>query len=147
MRREVIARYLAAEQNLGREHDLQSLAITPANYKFHYKGMQPIAGRQAYIFQVHPRHKEEGAFRGEIWIDAVSYLPLKESGRVIQHSIFLRRLTMVRNFRIVDTVAIPEYTDILIETRLVGKAQMSVRLHDVSRTTRAGNSAHLTTVQ
>ncbi len=139
VRHEIIARYLAAEQNLGHEHDLQLLALTAANYKFRYRTCETLEGRQAYVFKVSPRHKREGSFDGDLWIDAESFLPLRESGKIVQHSIFLRRLTMVRKFRIMDRMAVPISTDLNIDTRLVGKAQMTVKLHDVSLATQTGN--------
>ena len=83
------------------------------------------------MFRVKPKRKREGSFDGEIWIDAMSYLPLRESGRVLEHSIFLRRITFVRTFRIVNRTALPEHTDVNIDTRLVGKAHMRVDLRDV----------------
>jgi len=133
LRQQIIARYLSAEENRGHERDLQTLALTTANYRFQWKGMEPVDARQAYLFRVKPRKKREGAFDGLIWIDAATYLPLRESGRVVQHSIFLRRLTMVRKFRIVDQrLAIPETTDLDIDTRLVGRAQMNVKVGTVS---------------
>ncbi len=128
VRREIIARYLAAEQNAGGQRDFSLLALTPANYKFRYLGMQTIEGTSAYLFSVKPRKKREGSFEGSLWIDARTTLPLRESGRVVQHSIFLRRLTLVRKFRIIDRTAIAESTAIEIDTRLVGKARMTVNL-------------------
>ena len=128
VRHEIIARYLAAEENIGGEHDTKLLALTRANYKFHFRNIETVDSQQTYLFSVKPRHKREGSFEGSLWIDAKTSLPVRESGRVIQHSLFLRRLTMVRNFRIVDRTAFPERTDIEIDTRLVGKAQMTVKL-------------------
>ena len=147
VRHEVIARYLSAEQNLGHERDLELLALTPANYKFHYRTVENLDGRRAFVFKVTPRHKREGSFDGDLWIDAVSYLPLRESGRIVQHSIFLRRLTMVRKFRIIDRMAVPERTDLSIDTRIVGKAQMTVKLHNVSLASQTGNLVNVTAVQ
>ncbi len=139
VRHQIIARYLAAEVNAGHEHDLRLLALTPDNYRFQYRSLDELDGHKAWVFDVKPRHKREGSFRGQIWIDAQTYLPLRESGRIEQHSMFLRRLTLVRRFRIIDQMAVPESTDLDIDTRLVGKAQMKVKLQNVSFPYRAGN--------
>lgn len=133
VRHQVIARYLAAEENRDHQRDLQSLALTPANYKFQFERTDSLDGRKAYVFRVKPRHKHEGSFQGDLWIDAATYLPLRESGRVIAHSVFLRRLTMVRKFQIVDRVAFPESTEIDIDSRVAGHAQMSVKLKNLAR--------------
>ena len=152
VKHEIIARYLAAEENVGGERDLKLLALTPANYKFHFRSIENLDGKPAYLFSVKPRHKREGSFDGNLWIDQKTSLPLRESGRVIQHSIFLRRLTMTRRFRIVDRAAVPERTDIEIDTRLVGKAQMTVRLSASPAPLQQGSmlyppAVHLTAVQ
>jgi len=152
VRHEIIARYLAAEENVGGERNLQLLALTPVNYKFHFRSLEQVDSTPAYRFSVKPRHKHEGSFEGDLWIDAKSSLPLRESGRVVQHSIFLRRLTMVRRFRIIDRTAVPERTDIEIDTRLVGKAQLTVKLSAIPPLRQQGTmmlvpSVHLTAVQ
>ena len=33
-----------------------------------------------YVFQVTPRKKRAGLFKGEIWIDAATYLRVQETG-------------------------------------------------------------------
>jgi hypothetical protein len=152
VRHEIIARYLSAEENVGGERDLRLLALTPANYKFRFHSIEKVDGADAYLFSVKPRHKREGSFEGNLWIDTKTSLPLRESGRVIQHSIFLRRLTMVRKFRIIDRTAVPERTDIEIDTRLVGKAQLTVKLSAIPQQQQQGSmlivpDIHLTAVQ
>lgn len=152
VRHEIIARYLAAEENVGGARDLSLLALTAANYKFKFRTRETIEGTEAYLFSVKPRHRREGSFEGNLWIDTKTNLPLRESGRVIQHSVFLRRLTMVRKFRIVDHTAFAERTEIEIDTRLVGKANLVVKLSAPAEPIRQGKllqapSLHLTAVQ
>jgi hypothetical protein len=127
----VIARYVAGE-TLGQWNE-GALAITPANYKFKYKGLADHDGRHLHVFQLTPREKRVGLFKGELWLDAETCLPLRESGRFVQSpSIFLRRIEFVRDYEIRDGVAIPRQIDSTVDTRLVGKAQLTVRFHNVS---------------
>ena len=127
----VIARYVAGEtQGQWNEGDL---AITPANYKFKYKGLSSREGRQLHVFQLTPRQKRVGLFKGELWLDAETCLPLRESGRFVKSpSIFLRKIEFVREYEIRDGVAIPREIDSTVETRIVGKAELTVRFHNVS---------------
>jgi hypothetical protein len=127
----VIARYVAGEtQGQWNEGDL---AITPANYKFKYKGLSSREGRQLHVFQLTPRQKRVGLFKGELWLDAETCLPLRESGRFVKSpSIFLRKIEFVRDYEIRDGVAIPREIDSTVETRIVGKAELTVRFHNVS---------------
>src|SRR5271170_953533 len=61
VKNEVISRYLSAE---GEPRDV---GITPDNYKFKYKGAVDYEGRRLEVFQLTPRRKTEGLFRGELW--------------------------------------------------------------------------------
>ena len=110
-----------------------SLAVLPANYKFKYKGLVQLEGRKAHLFHVSPRKKRNGLFVGELWLDADSHLPVRESGRLVKSpSIFLRKIEFVREYRIQGGVAIPSRIRSSVETRLVGKTHLSVEFSAVS---------------
>jgi hypothetical protein len=127
----VIARYVAGETQ-GQWNE-GTLAITPANYKFKYKGLSSRDGRELHVFQLTPRKKRVGLFKGELWLDAETCLPLRESGRFVKSpSIFLRRIEFVREYEIRDGVAIPREIDSTVDTRIVGKAELTVRFHNIS---------------
>src|ERR1700692_1204474 len=71
VKRQVIARYLAAEeQTEGLPYS--SVAVTPANYKFRYVGSVETNGTAVYIFQIAPKQKRAGLIRGQIWIDSAT---------------------------------------------------------------------------
>ncbi len=130
---EVIARYLSAEAEGREKADGGVLAITPANYKFKHKGRMQLNGRLAHIVQVSPRKKLVGLFAGHIWIDDATALPLRESGRFVKSpSIFLKRLEFVREYDIRNGVAIPRRLESSVDTRLVGKALLSVSYGEVT---------------
>lgn len=128
----VIGKYLAAESEAQADGG-SSLAVTPENYKFKYKGSADREGQAAYVFIVTPRHKEIGLFKGEIWIDAATYLPVRESGRFVKApSLFLKRIQFVREFDIRDGVSVPRQIRSLVETRLVGPAELTIDFRNVS---------------
>jgi hypothetical protein len=128
----VIARYLAAEVEAG-ANDGSALAITPANYKFKYKGRLDSEGREVYVYQLTPRQKRVGLFKGELWLDAASCLPVRESGRLVKNpSVFLRRVDFVREYDIRDGVAIPKRIESIVDTRLVGVAELRIYFHNVA---------------
>jgi hypothetical protein len=93
IKNQVIARYLQAEQQAQTRQDL---AITPANYKLRYKGERALDGDQhVYVFELAPRQKKVGLFKGEMWVDASTYLPVYEKGRLVKNpSIFLRKWSL-----------------------------------------------------
>lgn len=129
---QVIARYLAADVQAQTDDD-PSIAVTPANYKFQYKGLVTDGGRRAYHFHLTPKDKRVGTFKGDLWLDAETCLPVRESGRLAKNpSFFVKRIDFVREYDIQDGLAIPRRIQSTAETRLVGKAELTVRFHDVS---------------
>lgn len=139
VKNEVIARYLEAERK--GQDDSQEFAITPQNYKFKYKGLHTLStGQKIYIIFLSPRKKVVGLFKGEMWLDAKTYLPLMESGKLVKNpSVFFKKVEFVRNFKIKDGTAIPQHMDSVIDARLFGKVNLSVDYTKVD-TAQAGAS-------
>lgn len=124
VKNQVIARYLQAEQQ---GQGKQDLAITPANYKFKFRGERGVLGKDVYVFQLSPRHKKVGLFKGELWLDASSYLPVYEKGRLVKNpSIFFKKVDFERAFAIQNGVPVPAHLVSTIQTRLVGKVELDV---------------------
>jgi hypothetical protein len=141
VKREVIARYLQAEQQGQRSS--QNVGITPVNYKFKYKGERALnKDMSAYIFQLCPRKKQIGLFKGEMWLDSHTYLPIYEKGRLIKNpSVFFKKVDFQRTYAIQNGVAIPQYMTSTIDTRLVGKIHLSVSYSNFSQGAEASNTA------
>jgi Outer membrane lipoprotein-sorting protein len=122
---EVIARYLKAEVDAAQ--DGQNFSVTPANYKFKYKGMEARAGRDVYVLHVTPRQKKVGLFKGELWVDAQTYLPVRESGSFVKTpSIFLKKMQFVRDYDIQNGVAVPQRMESKADVRFIGPVELSV---------------------
>jgi hypothetical protein len=128
----VIARYLTAEvQAQGGTGDL---SISPANYKFKYKGLANREGRQLHVFEVKPHKKRVGLFKGEVWVDPDTYLPVREAGQFVKNpSLFLKKVEFTREYDIRDGVAFPARIASIVDTRLVGKAQINITFSNFSR--------------
>lgn len=120
---QVIARYLEADRQAQAN---QNLAIAPSNYKFRFMGKLAKAyGRPVYVFEVTPRRKTVGLFKGEIWIDAATYLPAYEKGHFVKNpSIFFKRVEFERAYSV--GIGLPVHTASVIQTRLVGKVELNV---------------------
>ena len=131
IKKDVIGRYLQAENET---KDVAQLAITPANYKFKYKGMNVEEGHLVHVFQVSPRKKSVGLFKGELWLDVQTCLPVRESGRFVKSpSIFLKKIEFVREYEIRDGIAIPKHIQSTVDTRLWGTAEMKIHYSNVVR--------------
>jgi hypothetical protein len=138
VRKEVIARYMSEEMDASKKLVLgdakfQSIGITRDNYKFSYKGLGNLNDRQVYVFQVTPKQKRLGLFKGEIWVDSLTFQTLRESGTFVKNpSIRLSKLQFVRQYAIQDGLAIPSYVSSKIETRLGVGAEIDIRFSGFS---------------
>lgn len=140
IKKDVIARYLQAEQQSQGD---QNLAITPANYKFHYRGTKGEDGRQVYVFQLTPRKSRIGLFKGQIAIDSKTYLPIDEKGRLVKNpSIFFKHVDFERQYMIQNGLSVPERVTSTIDVRLVGKVEINISYSDLKP---AGDDANETT--
>ena len=134
IRNDVIARYLTAESE-ALKSEPAALAVTPANYKFKYKGLIVAEGRKVHAFHVTPRKKKVGLYVGELWLDSQTHLPVREAGRLVKNpSIFLRKVEFVKDYQIQAGVSVPSRITTTVETRIVGKASLSVAFSSVSLT-------------
>jgi hypothetical protein len=126
----VIARYLSAEAQV-RETGTSSMAITPANYKFSYKGLKELEGRRLHQFELKPRAKRKGLFKGTLWVDPATYLPVRETGQFVKNpSIFIKRVQFTRDYQIQNGVAVVARLETTVQTRVAGPARMTVRYAD-----------------
>lgn len=134
IKQQVIARYLNAEREAQSDN---KLAVTPANYKFKFKGEQQLdKGGKVYVFQLTPRAKRVGLFRGEIWLDPNTYLPVFERGRLVKNpTVFFRRVDFERAYSIRNGIAIPERVSSTIDTRLIGVVQLNVSYSNFEQST------------
>ncbi len=125
VKKEIIARYLQADQQ-GQQNS--QLAVTPVNYKFRFRGARATnAGTDVYVYQLSPRKKAVGLFKGELWIDTRTYLPVFEKGRLVKSpSFFLKHVDFEREYAIRDGRAVPEHVSSTIHARLIGTVQLTV---------------------
>lgn len=133
VKKEIIARYLDAERQ---SQDKENIDITPQNYKFHYRGeRQTPSGASAFVFQVQPRKKRVGLYKGELWLDAHLYLPVLEKGRFVKNpSLFFKKVEFERGFSIQDGLSVPSYITSTIDTRLVGKVELNINYSNFNHT-------------
>jgi hypothetical protein len=126
VKKEVIGRYLQAESQAKAQY-AKDIQINPGNYKFKYRGTTDYNGRLAHVFELQPRKKKVGLFKGELWIDSESFLPLREWGEFVKNpSVFLRNVYFVRDYFIRDGVSIPRRIISNVDTRIVGRASLTI---------------------
>jgi len=136
---QIINRYLSAEAEAQQEPS-HALDITPANYKFKPKGRVQLDGRDTFLYEVSPKHKRQGLFQGQLWIDAATFLRVQESGRLVKNpSILLKRVEFVRKYQIREGISVPQQEQSIVDTRLgVGQAKMIINFSNFAMDSAVG---------
>jgi hypothetical protein len=138
---EVIANYLKAEVEAAQGP--ADVALTPQNYKFKFKGTQTLNDRPVYVLHVNPRGKKVGLFKGELWLDAETYMPVRETGFFVKSpSFMLKKVQFVRDYGLQNGVSLPQRTESRVETRFFGKVELNINYLTFSKdTAQAGSGA------
>ncbi len=123
----LIASFINGEmENSTKDHS--KVSVTPENYKFKAKGEREKDGRRVFVFEVSPRKKREGLFKGEIWLDSETGLTVREAGRFVKSpSVFLKKVDFAREYTIRDGFAIPKLITTYIQTRFWGDAELDIQ--------------------
>ena len=128
IKKEVIARFIQTEQE---QADTSKMSITPENYKFKLKGLENRNGQRVFVFHLTPRKKIPQLFKGEIWLDATTYLPVHEAGTFVKSpSVFLTKVQFVRDYEILNGFAVPKHVESQAETRFWGPAQVTIHYNN-----------------
>jgi hypothetical protein len=126
VKQQVIARYLSEDERAS-QLPPSSFAITPANYRFHYKGPVQTAAGIAYVFAITPLHKREGLIKGELWLDGETGLAVRQSGYLVKKpSLFVKHVEITREIAIANGAAETRTTHISIATRIAGPAELTI---------------------
>jgi hypothetical protein len=127
VKREVIARYLTEDVRTA-GIPAASVAITLDNYKFRYSRAEETADGTVYVFSITPRKKREGLIKGELWLDGETGVAVRQAGYLVKRaSIFVKRVDVAREIRIRGGIAEMRVTHLTIDTRLAGKAELTIQ--------------------
>ena len=74
----IVGRMLESEAEIAK--DYSSTDISPNNYDFRFIREEELAGRRCYVLELNPRRKEKNLVRGNIWVDADTYLVHRTEG-------------------------------------------------------------------
>jgi hypothetical protein len=123
VQKEVINRYLETEAN-ARENG--STAITPANYNFKLSAVITQNGQSTYIFDLKPKRKADGLFRGALWLDGATGMPLKEKGQFEKKpSVMIKSVEFERDYELEDGLSVVKHLESTVDVRIVGKAELT----------------------
>jgi hypothetical protein len=127
----VIVRLLQSEVDHVQKDDPASNAISPANYKFSYKGINQLDGRDVHVYQLKPREKRAGLFRGRIYVDAYTGSLVRVEGRPVKSpSLFIKKVDFVQDYADIGSFTFPVHIHSEASARIVGRAIVDVYQRD-----------------
>ena len=137
----VITKLLQSEVDHVEKGEGSSVAITEQNYKFNYKGSEQVNGAPVYIYQVKPRKKRPGLFKGKILLDAYSGRILRAEGSLVKSpSVFVKKIEFTQDYEEVGRFSLPVHTHSIAVTRLVGTAVVDIFHSDYAAAPAAGDA-------
>ncbi len=133
VKKELISRFLEGEE---KAKAFGAMSITPQEYDFEVKAVLKRAGQTTYVFDVKPKKKQMGSFRGELWIDGTTGMPLREAGQFVKSpSVFLTNLRFARDYELLDGISVVKHFQSSTDVRLlgIGKAEIDIDFSNFSR--------------
>jgi hypothetical protein len=122
--KEVIARYLELDSE---SPDNASFAITPANYHFRLKTRMTAGDSKILVYELKPKKNAVGLFKGELWLDASTGMPVKEAGTLVKTpSLLVKSVAFENDYEIKNGVAWPSSIISHVDTRF-GRADLNIR--------------------
>jgi len=139
----VIIRLLQSEVDHVQKDDPALTAISSANYKFSYKATPMIEGRMMHVYQVKPRKKRVGLFRGRIYLDAYTGSLLYATGSIVKSpSFFIKKIEFVQQYADFGSFTFPVHIHSEATARLVGRTIVDIDQRDYQPTLVNVQSAH-----
>jgi hypothetical protein len=127
----VITRLLQSEVDHVQKDDPALNAISPKNYKFSFKGTSQLEGRMVHVYQLKPRQKRAGLFKGRIYVDAYTGSLMRAEGRPVKSpSLFIKKIDFVQDYADVGPFTFPVHIHSEASARIVGRAIVDVYQRD-----------------
>jgi hypothetical protein len=137
----VIPRLLQSEQDRVQKGDAALTEISTLNYKFSYQGTTHAGGRLVYAYEVKPRAKRFGLFRGRIYVDAFKGSLVRAEGTAVKlASFFLKKAEFVQDYGDFGNFTFPVHLHSEVRARFVGHAVVDVYDRDYRTVSTAPNT-------
>ena len=123
----VIARLLQSEVDHVEKDDPTRTSLTSVNYTFSHKSTTILDGRPVHIYQVKPRAKRLGLFKGRIYLDARSGTLVRAEGRMVKSpSLFIKSIHFEQNYVDIAGFTFPSRIHSEARTRIVGNVVVDI---------------------
>jgi hypothetical protein len=127
----VITRLLQSEVDHVLKDDPAQTAISPANYKFSYKGAGRVQDRLVHVYQVKPHKKRPGLFKGRVFLDAHTGALVRAEGSVVKSpSFFVKHIEFWQDYTDVQSFTLPAHIHSEAKARIVGRTIVDITHRD-----------------
>ena len=123
----IITRLMQQEAESVQKGGGAATAISPENYRFTYRGTEELFGLPVYVFQLKPKEKRTGLFKGKIYLDVFSGRIRRAEGEMVKSpSFFVKKIRFVQDYIDYAEFCLPVHIHSEAETRLVGPAVVDI---------------------
>jgi outer membrane lipoprotein-sorting protein len=124
----IVRRMLASEAEIAK--DFSSTDISPDNYDFRFLREEEVSGQHCYVLELTPRRKDRHLLRGNIWVDAKTYLIRRTEGEPAKTlSWWLRDVRIALRYEDVSGMWLQTALEATATVRILG--QYTMVSHDV----------------
>jgi hypothetical protein len=122
----IVRRMLESETAVAK--DYRATDFSPDNYDFHLLREEEVSGHHCYVLELLPRRKAENLLRGNIWVDATTYLLHRVDGRPAKGpSWWLREVRIVLVYSNVEGMWLQTASESTAKVRILGQHTMESR--------------------
>lgn len=122
----LVRRMLVGEADVERKHLATDLSAD--NYDFRFIRQEEVVGQRCYVLELLPRRKEQYLLRGNLWVDAETYLPLRFEGAFAKSpSWWVRDVHLTFVYGDVGGMWLQTSTEAAADVRILGMSKMVSR--------------------
>jgi hypothetical protein len=122
----LVRRMLAGEAEVEKDHLATDLSAD--NYDFRLLREADVSGQRCYVLELLPRRKEQHLLRGDLWVDADTYLPRRFEGEFAKSpSWWVRDVSVTFTYGDVGGMWLQTSTEAAANVRILGRSTMVSR--------------------
>ena len=122
----IVRRMLESEVEVTK--DYSSTDISPDNYDFRFIREEDVRGRRSYVLELLPRRRDKNLLRGNIWVDANTYLLHRTEGEPAKRtSWWLRDVRIALLYGDVSGMWLQTASESTAKVRILGQYTMVSR--------------------
>ncbi|MCI0722799.1 MAG: outer membrane lipoprotein-sorting protein [Acidobacteria bacterium] len=116
----IVRRMLESEAEIAK--DYSSNDISPGNYELRFIRDENVGGQRCYVLELLPKRKDKNLVRGNIWVDARTYLLHRTEGQPAKRpSWWLRDVHMVFLYGDVEGMWLQTVSEATATVRILGQ--------------------------